>query len=805
MRARWFTSISLVLAAALGAALASCGGDSTGPSGVGTVRVTPALDSLPIGATVALSATVLDASGSRVAGATVFWNTANPSIATVSSSGVVTAIDTGTVQIAASSQGVSGFATITVEPKPVAAVNVTPPTAVIKVHQTVHLQANPVDAQGNPLTGRVVTWQSSDPTVATVDDSGVVTGVSVGPATITAMCEGKSGSAAISVGAPTPASIAVNPTSVSITVGQTSQLTATVKDSNNAVISGASVTWTIDKPAVASVSSTGLVTGLTAGTATITATSGPAHTTVPVTIAPPPPNAVVVSPSSATLFVTQSVQLTATVTDAAGQPLSGQSVTWSSANPTIASVDANGLVHALLPGTATINATNGSLVGHATITVKLVPTSQVGVSPDAAQLFVGQTQQLTAVALDSVGDTLTNRAVTWSSTNTGVARVTTSGLVTAAAPGSAVIIAKIEGQTGTASITVSLVPVRTVTVTPALDTVIVGAVVQETAALKDSAGNTLTGRTIDWTSSDQSVAVVSSSGRVVTVGAGTVTITATSEGVPGTATIVVLPVPVSTVVVAPATASIVVGGTQQFTDTLKDASGAVLSGRVVAWTSSDTTIATVDATTGLATGVAAGAVTITATSEGKSGKATLTVTPPPVATVSVTPPTATIAAGATQQFAVALLDAKGDTLVGRTVTWSVDPSALATIDATGLATGVAAGTVTITATSEGKTGTATLTVTPPPVATVVVSPPNPAIDSGATQQFSATLLDAKGNTLTGRTVAWSSDTPGVATIDPASGLATSVAPGTATITATSEGQSGSTTLTVTVPPVSSGP
>lgn len=712
MRARWSTSVSAFLAIALGAALFSCGGDSTGPSGVGTIQVVPAIDSLSIGATVALNATVLDAAGKPVSGATVFWNTANANIATVSSSGVVTAVDTGTVRIAASSQGVSGFATITVRPKPVAAVIVTPATAMITVGQTIHLQASPVDVDGNPLTGRTVTWSSSNTSVATVDTTGVVSAVAVGPVIITATSEGKSGSAAVTVSARTAASISVSPASVSITVGQTSQLTATVLDANHVVIVGAPVTWAIDKPAVATVSSSGLVTGLTQGTASVTATSGSAHVSVPVTISLPPPNAVVVSPSSATLLVTQSLPLKATVTNANGNPLPGQSVTWSSNNTSVASVDAGtGVVQAIAPGTATISATSGTLVGKATITVKLVPTSQVGVIPDAVSLFVGQTQQLTAVALDSIGDTLSNRTATWTSSSSSIASVSPSGLVTAAKPGNAVIIAKIEGQTGTSTITVSLVPVRTVVVTPSPDTLIVGGSVQLTAVTLDSAGNTLSGRNIDWTSGDQSIAVVSTTGKVVTLSPGTVEIIAKSEGVSGTATIVVLPPPVNRVVVAPSTASIVAGTTQQFTDTLKDAAGNLLTGRVVVWTSSDTTIATVDSTTGLATGVAAGSATITATSEGKSGNATLTVTPVPVATVTVTPPNPTIDVGATQQFVATLQDARGDTLTGRTVTWSSNAPAVATIDpATGLATAVGPGTATITATSETQTGTTTLTV-----------------------------------------------------------------------------------------------
>ena len=103
-----------------------------------------------------------------------------------------------------------------------------------------------------------------------------------------------------------------------------------MKDANGNVISGAPVSWTVDNSGVAIVSSTGLVTGQTAGTATVTATSGSVHSNVPVTVTLPPANAVIVSPSSVSLLITQRQQLTATVTDAGGNPIPNQTITWPS-------------------------------------------------------------------------------------------------------------------------------------------------------------------------------------------------------------------------------------------------------------------------------------------------------------------------------------------------------------------------------------------------------------------------------------------------------------------------------------------
>src|SRR4029077_19299609 len=204
--------------------------------------------------------------------------------------------------------------------------------------------------------------------------------------------------------------------------------------------------------------------------------------------------------------------------------------------------------------------------------------------------------------------------------------VTSSGLVTGAGPGGPVTItATSEGQSGTASITVSGVAVATVTVTPGSTSVQAGQTVQLTATLRDANGNILTGRAVTWSSNNTTVATVSSSGLVTAKVAGSATITATSEGKSGTSALTVTPVPVASVTVAPASASVAVGATLQLTATPKDANGNPLTGRVVTWQSSNSAIAGVNGS-GLVSGVAAGGpVTITATSEGKSGSSSITV------------------------------------------------------------------------------------------------------------------------------------------------------------------------------------
>src|SRR6266851_5772709 len=169
--------------------------------------------------------------------------------------------------------------------------------------------------------------------------------------------------------------------------------------------------------------------------------------------------------------------------------------------------------------------------------------------------------------------------------------------------------------------------------------------------------------------------------------------------------------------------------------------------------------------------------------------------PPAVASVTVAPSPGTLPVGSTAQLTATTKDSAGNVLTGRAVTWASSNTVVATVSATGLVTGVAVGSATITATSEGKNGTAAVAVTAPPVpvASVTVAPATVLV--GVTVQLTATTRDAGGNVLTGRTVTWATSNPAVTTVN-STGLATGVAAGQATITATSEGQSGAAAITV---------
>jgi len=597
------------------------------------------------------------------------------------------------------------------------------------------------------------------------------------------------------------ATVTVSPASVNLQIGQTSQLTATLTDANGNVLTGRTVTWSSDNGNVATVSGTGLVTAGSAGTATITATSEGKTGTASVTVSSTPVASVTVSPATASLTVGQTAQLTATTKDANGNILSGRPVTWSTSNSSVATVSSSGLVTAAGAGSATITATSEGKTGTAAVTVT-APTGTFAIGDSVQATIATWVRNISQPPADPATGTPPSVIGTQPAGGRGVVD---SGPVLNTTPGGdGAIRYHVLFQTAPSGWVVQdylakivpTVPVASVTVTPATASLNVGQTVQLTATPKDANGNPLTGRVVTWQSSDNTIASVNSSGLVTGVGAGgPVTITATSEGQSGTATVNVTLAPVASVTVTPSSANVAITGTVQLTATPKDANGNPLTGRAISWSSSDNTIATVSSS-GLVTGVAAGTVTITATSEGKSGTASVTVAGAPVATVTVTPASASVQAGQTVQLTATLKDANGNILTGRVITWSSSNNTAASVNSNGLVTANAAGSATITATSEGKTGTSAITVTPVPVASVTVTPATASVAMGGTVQLTATPKDANGNPLTGRTITWQSSNSAIASVN-GSGLVTGVATGgPVTITATSEGQSGTAAVTV---------
>ncbi len=465
-------------------------------------------------------------------------------MATVSAAGVVTGIAPGSAMITAMVEGVTATATITVTPVPVAAVSVSPASASLVVGATQALTASARDAAGNALTGRTVTWSSGTPSVAAVSAAGVVTAVAPGSATITATVEGVTATAALTVTPVPVAAVSVSPASASLVVGTTQALTASARDASGNVLTGRAVTWSSGAPAVASVSASGVVTAVTPGSATITATVEGVTATAVLTVTPVPVSAVSVSltPSSIQQFATGVA--TATLRDASGNALTGRIVTWASGNPTVAVIDASGTMTAVAPGTTVITATSEGLSGAATLTVTQAPVASVTLTPASGTLQVGTSGSFQVTLRDAQANVLTGRTVLWGTTNPAVAQVSASGIVTGIAPGTATITATSEGRSGSALVTVTSIPVASVSLVASRTNIPTGGLAVILATVRDAAGNVLTGRTVTWTTSNFTVVdgyAYGDTAVITGLQSGAATVTATSEGRQASVVITVTP------------------------------------------------------------------------------------------------------------------------------------------------------------------------------------------------------------------------------------------------------------------------
>ena len=333
---------------------------------------------------------------------------------------------------------------------------------------------------------------------------------------------------------------------------------------------------------------------------------------------------------------------------------------------------------------------------------------------------------------------------------------------------------------------------------------------QAVANMSDGSKQTLSSSSsVTWQSSQSAKATVNAQGLVSAVGIGSAQVSATYQGLTGSASITVGPAALVSIALTPSQPSVPAGQTLQLAaiGTYTDGSTQDLT-QSATWSSSAQTIATINSV-GLANGLIVGSTTITAVSGAIQGTTTLTVAPPVLVSIAVAPANPSIIAANTQQFSAAGTYSDGSTQdLTSTAIWSSLSPGVATIAPGGLATGVAAGTAGINATVGGVTGSTTLTVTPPVLQSIAVNPGSPSIAAGNTQQFTATGTYNNGTTqdLTS-TATWNSSSVAVATIGSAPvtpGLARGVTVGTTTIQATSGAFSGSANLTVTAGFVSTG-
>lgn len=759
------------------------------PKPAASVVASPDTVTLIVGATLAATAQVLDAQGASNPDWTAVWSTSDASRATVSASGLITAVAAGQAVIRASADGRQDSVMVTVVLVPVATVAITPRSDTLVAGDAVQLTATARDSANTVLAGRAFVWASLTPALASVDGSGLVTtGRGVGGlALITATSEGKSDTASILV-QPSVQTVLVSPDSAAILVGDSIQYAATAYDTLGGVIIGRPITWSTASASIASVSATGMVRGLAGGRTSVIATIGGKvdSAIVRVDTLIVPVATIAITPKNDTIVSGGTVQLTATTRDASNAVLTGRAVAWTSLNPGLASVSATGLVTTTgaLGGVAQITATSEGKSDTATV-VALRSVYSVLVSPDSATMLLGDSVQYSVTAYDTIGGVITGRPATWSVVDTAVASVSPTGVARGKIAGRTTVMATVEGKSDGAILQVNAgAGISSTVVSPKLDTL---KSLSDTVVLAAQAFNGVTPvvGSFTWVSRAPGIVTVSATGQAVAIANGSAYVVATESGGTRDSALVVVAQRVSTVSVSPPGATRYLGTQQQFTASAVDGRGNPVTFATFRWSSTAPAIATVDTATGLAQTLSLGAANIQATAGGITGQATLNVITA-ITRIAVTPDSVTLPSlGVTQSYTAVAYDTLNVAMSGISFTWlSTNPSVAplsGTTATTTVATSSANGLTRIRASAQGVNGEALLTVQQV-LASIEATPVTSTIAPTGRVVLTARGKDANNRYTTGGTFTWSTDNAGIATVD-ASGTVTGVAIGIANITA----------------------
>ena len=718
------------------------------------------------GAAITLKATVKPDDATDPA---VSWSSSAPEVVSVED-GVVTAVGGGSAVVTASAGQMTATCAFTVT-VPVKSVSLNLNRHTLKEDESVALTATvlPEDA-----TDKTVTWSSSAPEVASVDDAGHVTALTAGSAVITATAGEQSDTCEITVEKKyiSVTSITLDQESLALVKGEKATLKATVLPAD---ATNPSVDWSSSAPEVVSVEG-GVVTALAAGNAVITAAAG-AYTAACLVEVTVPAESVVLDRQHLDMTKGQTVTLKATVLP---EDTTDKDLTWASAVPAVASVSADGTVTALKAGETEITVHVGNLSASCTVSVT-VPVEEVKLDLTTLAMEIGQEVILGATVLP---EDATDPSLSWKSSKPSVASVSEDGLVKALAVGSAVVTVSAGGKEATCQVTVheQIVPVESITLSKTEVTVAKGRTVTLSATVKPT---NATDKTVTWRSSDDTIATVDDKGKVTGVKGGKAVVTARAGEVEATCSVEVT-AEVESVTLSEKNLSVPEGGTAQLTATVNpdDATDKTLT-----WSSSNKSIATVDEN-GLVTGIKGGSTVITVKAGKKSATCSVTVTVP-VQSVTLDKTTASVDEGATLHLSATVYPSYAS---DKTVTWTSSDESVATVDASGVVSGVRRGTAVITAKAGDCTATCQLTVTVP-VTSVTLDQTSLNMDKGATAQLNVTV---KPDDATDRTVIWSSSDPSIVSVD-ALGKLKALKGGVASITAQAGNCSASCTVSVFAP------
>lgn len=777
-----------------------------------TILVEPKVDTLRTrGDTVRLVATVRDARGSVVAVGRPSWFSADTAVARVDSTGLVTAVASGSTRVWARSGNVADTASIVVR-FPAATVTVSPTSLTLgALGQVGRLSAAVLDPYGDTVRTPRITWSSSNAGVATVDSTGLVRAVGNGSAVVTAASGGASGSADVTV-AQKAVSVVLDPAVDTIHVGDTLLVAATARDSLGQAVTAATVTWASSNPAVASVSSTGPLLGqvvaVDTGSVIVQATTGGVTGQASILVTLGTPVAMDVIPDSATVRSGETKALAGVLYDAGGRVTllpDTLSVLWSSQDTSIAEVDANGVVTGRTVGQVFIRANAGVLTDSARIVV--IPGTAVVAAffqPDAdTTVSSGDTVGVAVEGFDARNNYISS-GWTLSVADPSVLTLLGDSAFVAQRTDTTTLMATLDTAHAILRVFVTQGAVVAVSLlTPSADTTMTaGDHVKLDAEALDAFGN-MVPAAFTFASTASAVVRVSAD-TAYAEAAGSASVIATANGVADTVVVTVSHGPaVSINFTTPATdtVKVVVGDTLATSVQAADALGNLFQDGAT-YTSSAPANVAVDAAGVVVVGASPYTSAWIVTHNGAVADSFyVDVIPGIPVNVTAAPDTATLTAvGGTVDLSgrVTALDAGAAAIVGLKYKWTSLDTTVVKVDSLGVVTALAKNdTAGVVVEAGGYADTVAVAVQIPP-GKVDATPDLTPVDVSASTPFAALVEDSLGNAITGATVTWSSIQPGVASVD-AAGSATGIAPGVTGIVATSGAVADTATLVVLGP------
>lgn len=558
------------------------------------------------------------------------------------------------------------------------------PETIVVSHSEISLfagQAAHITATVYPenAADKSIAWTSSDETVVSVDNTGIITAIAVGTATIHATCGETSATCRVTV-MPTPAErVVLDRNEIELKAHGGTRLTATVLPAST---TDKTITWTSSDETIAKVDNTGMITAIAVGAATVYATCGHVEAACQVTVVPTPAQSILLNRSHVDLRVDESEQLKAIIMP---DNATDKTITWTSSDETVAKVDETGLVIAVGLGEATINAYCWDASETCRITVWETPVQNIELDKNIIRLKAEETEQLTATVYP---ENATYKHVTWVSDNEAVATVDETGLVTAVELGSTYIWAECgETHRRACMVIVESTPAEQIE----LDRTDIQLKVEETTQLIATIlPATTTDKRINWFSSDETVVTVDNTGVVKAVNVGSASIKA-QDGfgiISATCQVTVLPTAAETITLEHSEIQLQAG---QIANVMATVYPETTTDKTITWTSSDEAVATVDAY-GNITAVAVGDATIHARCGDASAGCHVTVVPTFAEYIIIEPIFLELRDGDSDRLSATVYP---ENTTDKTVTWTSSDENIVKVDAYGTVTAVAVGSATV--------------------------------------------------------------------------------------------------------------